>query len=146
MASIPLAKSQSCKVSMKTENEIARIVVDTSIQIHRNLGPGLLESVYEAILAKELEDKGMHVTRQAPIHLCYEGMTFEEAFRADIIVESLVILELKSLGSLNNSHYKQLLTYLKLTNLKLGLLLNFGAPLMKDGIVRFVNGLEETIK
>ena len=129
---------------MHKENDIARSVVDASIQIHRDLGPGLLESVYEAVLAQALEERGLIVKRQIPVHLNYRGQVFEEAFRADIVVENLVILELKSLESLNNSHYKQVLTYLKLTGLKLGLLLNFGAPLMKDGIVRFVNGLQET--
>lgn len=131
---------------MKNENDIARVVVDLSIQIHRDLGPGLLESVYEAVLEKALEDRGLIVARQIPVHLNYRGQVFKQAFRADIVVENLVILELKSLEGLNNSHYKQVLTHLKLTGLKLGLLLNFGAPLMKDGIVRFVNGLQETRK
>jgi GxxExxY protein len=125
------------------ENEISRIVVNTSIQIHRDLGPGLLESVYEKVLQKSLQDEGLLVVSQAPIRLRYRGMLFEEAFRADLIVNNLVILELKSLETLNKAHYKQLITYLKLTDLRLGLLLNFGAPLMKDGIVRFVNKLPE---
>ena len=98
------------------------------------------------MLAQALEERGLIVKRQIPVHLHYRGQVFEEAFRADIVVENLVIPELKSLESLNNSHYKQVLTYLKLTGLKLDLLLNFGAPLMKEGIVRFVNGLPESQK
>lgn len=125
------------------ENEISRIVVNTSIQIHRDLGPGLLESVYERILQNSLQKEGLQAERQIPIKLHYRGLSFEEAFRADLIVNNKVILELKSLESLNKAHYKQIITYLKLTDMHLGLLLNFGAPLMKDGIVRFVNKFPE---
>jgi len=124
-----------------TENEIGDIVVDCAIQLHRAIGPGLLENVYEVILAHELESKGLEVNRQVPIPIKYNGITFEEGFRADIIVENMVILELKSVESVSNIHKKQLLTYLKLTNLKLGYLLNFGEELMVHGMTRIVNEL-----
>lgn len=126
-----------------TENEISKVVVDAAIQVHRSLGPGLFESVYEVVLAHELEKRGLNVQRQVPIAIEYDGVQFDEGFRADIIVEGKVILELKSVESLGASHRKQIQTYLRLTGLKLGFLLNFGAALMKDGIVRAVNGLEE---
>ncbi|MBP3303206.1 MAG: GxxExxY protein [Opitutales bacterium] len=123
------------------ENEIGNIIVATAIRLHQELGPGLLESVYEAILAKLLKDQGLDVKRQVPIPFEYEGMRFEEEFRADLVVEDKVIVELKSVEILNNAHKKQLLTYLKLTGKKLGYILNFGGALMKDGIVRSVNKL-----
>jgi len=126
-----------------TENELAKIVVDAAIQVHRGLGPGLLESVYEAVLAHELVKRGLKVERQVPISIHYDGISFDEGFRADIIVEEKVVLELKSVEQLGASHRKQIQTYLRLTGLKLGLLLNFGAALMKNGFVRAVNGLEE---
>ena len=107
-------------------------------------GPGLLESVYEAILTYELSAKGLKVQRQVPIRITYKSMTFDEAFCADLIVENKVIIELKSVEILHNAHRKQIQTYLRLTGLKLGYLLNFGAALLKDGIVRAVNGLEES--
>ena len=127
-----------------TENEIGTIIVDTAVELHRQLGPGLLESVYEVVLAYELAARGLSVQRQAPIQILYKTMTFEEAFRADLIVENKVIIELKSVELLNNAHRKQIQTYLRLTNLKLGYLLNFGAALMKEGIVRAVNNLEDS--
>jgi GxxExxY protein len=127
-----------------TENDIGTVIVDTAIEVHRQLGPGLLESVYEAVLAYELTARGLPVNRQVPIQINYKSMTFEEAFRADLLVADKVIIELKSVEILNNAHRKQLQTYLRLTNLKLGYLLNFGAALMKEGIVRAVNGLEES--
>ena len=126
-----------------TENELARIVVETSLNIHRRLGPGLLESVYEAILSFELGRQGIYLERQVPIPLIWEGMLVSESFRADIIVECKLILELKSIERVIPVHKKQVITYLRITGLKLGLLLNFGADLMKDGIYRLVNGLEE---
>ena len=126
-----------------TENEIAKVVVDACYQIHTRLGPGLLESVYERILEHELKKRGLKVARQVPIPVVYDGMEFEEGFKADLIVNSLVILELKSVEKTAPVHRKQTLTYLKLTGLKLGLLINFGAPLIKDGIFRLVNGLED---
>ena len=125
------------------ENEIGTVIIDTSIKIHKELGPGLLESVYEVILAYELEKKGLIVQRQVPINIIYEGIQFDEAFRADLLVNDMVLVELKSIELINNAHRKQLQTYLKLSGKKLGYLLNFGAPLMKEGIVRTVNGLPE---
>ena len=125
------------------ENEIGKIAVDAAVQIHRELGPGLLESVYEVVLAKELENRGLSVQRQVPVPIVYRGIRFDEGFRADIIVEGKIILELKSVEQIAKVHAKQVLTYLRLTSLRLGFLLNFGAALMKDGIERVVNGLPE---
>lgn len=122
------------------ENEIGRIVVDTAVQLHRELGPGLLESVYEVLLAHRLRQAGLKVARQVPISIEFDGIHFDEGFRADIIVEDKVILELKSVESVSPAHKKQVLTYLRLTGLKLGYLLNFGAAVMKDGICRVING------
>jgi GxxExxY protein len=126
-----------------TENEIGKIVVDAAIKIHRNLGPGLLESVYEVVLAHELKQRGLKVQRQVPVSIEYEGLIFDEGFRADIIVEQKVILELKSVEHITRAHRKQIQSYLHLTEHRLGFLLNFGEALMKDGIVRAVNNLEE---
>ena len=123
-----------------TENEIGKIVVDCAVRLHIELGPGLLESVYEVLLAHLLREVGLRVERQVPIPIQFHGIQFEEGLRADIIVEGKVILELKSLDHINNAHKKQVLTYLKLTGLKLGYLLNFGEELMKDGIHRVLNG------
>ncbi len=123
------------------ENDIGTKVVVAAVQIHTDLGPGLLETVYEVVLAKELEKQGIEVRRQVPISIEYQGLKFEEGFRADLIVAGLVIVELKSVEELHKVHPKQLFTYLKLTGLKLGYLLNFGAPRMKEGIKRVVNGL-----
>jgi len=125
------------------ENLIGKEVVDAAVQVHRELGPGLLESVYEVVLAKELENRGLRVERQVPVPIHYRGLRFEEGFRADIIVEGKVILELKSVEQLTKVHTKQVFTYLKLKGLRLGYLLNFGANLVKDGIDRIVNGLSE---
>ena len=125
------------------ENEIGKIAVDSAVQIHRELGPGLLETVYEIVLAKELERRGLKIKRQVSVPIVYRDIRFDEGFRADIIVEDKVILELKSLYQIAKVHSKQVLTYLRLTGLRLGFLLNFGSPLMKDGISRVVNGLPE---
>ena len=127
-----------------TENQIGQIVVDCCVAVHKDLGPGLLESVYEIVLAHKLRKRGLKTERQVAVPIEYQGLKFDEGFRADIIVEEKVILELKSMEILHDAHKKQLLTYLKLTGLKLGYLLNFGEVLMKNGIVRIVNGLEET--
>ena len=127
-----------------TENEIGKVVVDAAVQVHRELGPGLLESVYEVILAYELRERGLRVERQVPLAIEYRGIKFEEGFRADIVVEGKVILELKSMDKVNNAHKKQILTYLRLTNMRLGYLLNFGEAMMKDGITRTVNQLDAT--
>jgi len=124
-----------------SEEEIGAVVVDTAVYIHKNLGSGLLESVYEVILAKLLAKKGLHVQRQVSISIEFEGEHFDEGFRVDIFVEGKVIIELKSVEKITAAHKKQLLTYLKLTNTKLGFILNFGAAIMKEGIDRTVNGL-----
>lgn len=126
------------------ENDIAKIVVNAAIKIHSRLGPGLLESVYEIILARELENRGLRVKRQVTVPITHEGLRIDEGFRADIIVEDKVILELKSVEQLAKVHAKQLFTYLKLADKRLGLLLNFGAGLMKDGIQRIANGMSDT--
>ncbi|HZF00486.1 MAG TPA: GxxExxY protein [Methylomirabilota bacterium] len=124
-----------------TENEIATQIVDAAFQIHTKLGPGLLESVYEIVLAYELQKRGLRVARQVPIPIVYEGIKFDEGFRADLIVEDKVIVELKSVEAVAPVHKKQVLTHLRLMNLKLGLLINFGEELIKNGISRIVNGL-----
>lgn len=126
-----------------TENEIAKVVVDASLKVHMKLGPGLFETVYERVLAHELTKRGLKVERQKPVSIIYEDEIFDEGFRADIIVNDLVILELKSVEKISPVHKKQLLTYLRLTSKKLGLLLNFGEALMKDGISRIANGMTD---
>lgn len=126
-----------------TENEIAKVIVNVAFMIHTTLGPGLLESVYETVMAHELVKRGLHVERQVIIPIVYDGIMMAEAFRADLIVNGLVIVELKSVEAIAPVHPKQLLTYLRLSNKKLGLLINFGAPLIKNGITRIVNGLPE---
>ena len=127
-----------------TENEIGKIVVDTALGVHRDLGPGLLESVYEVILARELQLRGLGVQRQVPMPIEYHGVKFDQGFCADIIVEGKVILELKSVEQVSGAHKKQIQTYLRLSGLKLGFLLNFGEALMKRGITRAVNGLDDS--
>ena len=122
------------------ENDLGRIIVNTAIDLHSKLGPGLLESVYEVILTKHLSKKGLFVQRQVSIPIEYEGELFEEGFRIDMIVQGKVIIELKSIEKVTNAHKKQLLTYLKLTDTKLGYILNFGTELMKTGIYRIING------
>ena len=126
-----------------TENEIGTIIVNAAIAVHRQLGPGLLESVYEIVLAYELQQRGLGVNRQMPIPIRYQGITFDEAFRADLLVAQKVIVELKSVEQVSEAHKKQVQTYLRLTGCKLGFLLNFGEALMKRGITRVVNGLED---
>ena len=126
-----------------TENEIARVIVDAAFKVHVALGPGLFESVYEVALAYELKKRGLRVRRQVVVPIVYDRISFDEGFRADLVVEDKVIVELKSAEELHRSHKKQVLTYLKLTGMKLGLLINFGEPLIKDGISRIVNGLDE---
>lgn len=122
------------------ENEVGTMVIGAAIRIHRGLGPGLLESVYEVVLARELERLELTVERQVPIAINYEDFTFKEGFRADLVVNGLVIVELKSMEATSSLQKKQLLSYLKLSNMKLGYLLNFGAEMMKDGILRIING------
>ena len=126
-----------------TENEIGKIIVDCAVKLHMELGPGLLESVYEVLLAHRLQAKGLSVERQVHIPIEFDGIRFDEGFRADLIVEGSVLLELKSVERTIRAHQKQVLTYLKLTDLKLGYLLNFGESLMKDGISRILNGTVE---
>ena len=126
-----------------TENELGTIIVDAAIAVHRELGPGLLETVYEVALAYELQQRGLMVERQVPIPIKFKGINFNEAFRADLFVENKVIVELKSVEKVTAAHKKQIQTYLRLAERKLGYLLNFGEALMKDGITRAVNGLEE---
>ena len=126
-----------------TENEIGTIIVNAAIAVHRQLGPGLLESVYEIVLAYELQQRGLGVNRQMPIPIRYQDMTFDEAFRADLLVAEKVIVELKSVEQVSEAHKKQVQPYLRLTGCKLGFLLNFGEALMKRGITRVVNGLED---
>lgn len=126
-----------------TENEIGKIVVDCAVHLHKELGPGLFESVYEVLLAYELESRGLKVNRQVPIPIRYKDVQFDEGFRADIIIEDKVILELKSVETTPPAHKKQVITYLKLSNMKLGFLMNFGDAVMKNGITRLVNGMEE---
>jgi len=125
------------------ENEIGDIIIDTAVNLHINIGSGLLESVYEVILMKLLTKKGLSVQRQVSVPIEFEGEHFDEGFRVDLFVEGKVIIELKSVEKISDAHKKQLLTYLKLTNTKLGYILNFGAGLMKDGIIRTVNDLAE---
>jgi GxxExxY protein len=125
------------------ENEISRQIVDAALKLHRKLGPGLFENVYEAVLAYELEKRGLKVRRQVPVPMEYEGLVFQEAYRLDLLVEEKVIVELKSIEKLATVHKKQTLTYLKLTNLHLALLINFGSEYLRDGIVRLVNKLPE---
>ena len=126
-----------------TENEIAKIIVDAAFKVHVALGPGLLESVYEVVLAFELERRGLQVHRQQSISIVYETLTIENAFRADLVVEGKVIVEIKSVESTQPVHAKQLLTYLRLSHRRLGLLINFGTALLRNGVTRVVNGLEE---
>jgi len=119
--------------------EIAREAVDCGYKVHTGLGAGLLESVYEVVLAKLIADRGLFVERQKPIPIVFEGLQFDEGFRADLLVERKLLIELKSVENMAPVHGKQVLTYLRLLNLPLGLLMNFGAPTFKDGIKRIVN-------
>jgi len=124
-----------------TENEIAKIIVNVAYNIHVKLGPGLLESVYEEILYYELKKQYLAVERQKAIPVVWEKIKMEIGFRADLVVENKVIIELKSIERIAPVHPKQLLTYLRITNLKLGLLINFNEKLIKNGITRIVNNL-----
>lgn len=124
-----------------TENEIATIVVDSAYKIHTTLGPGLLESVYQAALEYELKNRGLSVTAEQALPVTYEGVHLEIGFRADLVVEDKLIIEIKSVENIQPVHAKQLLTYLRVADKRLGLLINFGVSLIKDGIKRIVNGL-----
>ncbi len=125
------------------ENDIARQIVDAAFKVHTTLGPGLLESVYEATLSYELTKRGLSVLRQHPLPVVYEEVHLETGYRVDLVVHALVIVELKSVDALASVHRKQLLTYLRLSDLRLGLLINFNSELIKDGITRIVNRLRE---
>jgi len=125
------------------ENELAKIVVDVAYQIHRRLGPGLFESAYQAIMAYELRLRGLHVETEVPIPVVWGEMQLEIGFRADLWIERMLLVELKSIEALAPVHKKQMLTYLRLTNTRLGLLINFGEELIRDGIMRLVNGLPD---
>ena len=124
-----------------TENEISKIIVNACFKIHTSLGPGLLESVYEHVLEYELAKNNLDVIKQSPLPVIYEGVKMNLGFRTDLIVNRKVIVEIKSIDAIAPVHYKQILTYLKLTNIKLGLLINFNEYLIKDGIKRVVNNL-----
>lgn len=124
-----------------TENEISKIILDCSFTIHKHFGPGLLESVYEEFLHHEIAKHGVQCERQVAVPVVYENIKLEMGFRADLIVERKVIIELKSVETVLPVHKKQLLTYLKLTGLKLGILINFNEALLEDGITRIVNNL-----
>ena len=125
------------------ENEVAKIIVDVAYQIHTKLGPGLLESVYEAVMMHELRTRGLHVESQVAVPVEWDGVRLELGFRPDLIVEHCVIVELKSIEAVARVHKKVLLTYLRLADKRLGLLINFGVELIKDGISRVVNHLNE---
>ncbi len=122
---------------------MARQIVDAALHVHRALGPGLLETVYEAALAYELEQRGLRATHQQPIPMAYGPVKFRMGFRADLLVEDEVIVEVKSIDAVAAVHRKQLLTYLRLSGKRLGLLINFNVALLKDGIARLVNGLPQ---
>lgn len=126
-----------------TENEVAKQIVDAAFRVHTTLGPGLLESVYEGILAYELEQRGLRTVRQQPVPVVYHGTRIEMGFRADLIVEDLVIVEIKSVEVVAPVHKKQLLTHLRLADKRLGLLINFNVALIKDGIMRIANGMPD---
>jgi len=133
-----MASREDAKARRDVE-EVASLVVDTAFHLHRDLGPGLLETVYEAVLAHQLGQQGLEVERQKTIPICYQGIELNEGFRLDLLVDGQLIVELKSVETLHPVHPKQLLTYLRLMELPLGLLINFGAPLLKSGLQRVVN-------
>ena len=125
---------------MSEIEKLASVAVDCGFQIHKELGPGLLESVYETVLAGALEQRGLSVKRQTPIPISFRGLTFADAFRADVIVENSLLIEVKSVERNAPVHAKQLLTYLRLMEQPLGLLMNFGCDTFRDGVKRVVNG------
>jgi GxxExxY protein len=129
------------KLYSMTENELSRIVFDCALKVHQNLGPGLLESAYEECLYYELRKTGLLIEKQKPLPLVYESIKLDIGYRVDLMIENRLILELKSVEALNDIHFAQLLTYLKLSNCKLGLLINFNVTLIKNGIRRVANNL-----
>ena len=124
-------------------NEITGVIVDTAINIHKKLGPGLLESVYQVILEYELTKRGLHVEREKPMPVIWDNIRMDLGFCADLVVEGKVLVELKSVEETAPVHAKQVLTYLKISGLRVGLLINFGAALLKDGIQRIISGYDE---
>ena len=132
--------TKDTKITARNENEIAKRILDAAFLVHTKLGPGVFESVYEVVLAHELRKVGLLVERQKPMSIQYDGIEFNEAFRSDLVVNGMVVVELKSVAALSDVHAKQLLTQLRLSGLKLGLLINFGAAHLKDGIKRVING------
>jgi iron complex transport system substrate-binding protein len=126
---------------MKELDDITGAIVDAAVKIHQGPGPGLLESVYESVLAKSLEKRGMKIERQKPISFVFDGIQFDEGFRVDLLVDDRVVVELKSVERLAPVHSKQLLTYIRLMKLPVGLLINFGASTLKEGLHRIVNDL-----
>ena len=124
--------------------DISAQILDSAIEVHRVLGPGLLEAVYEVALVIELESRGLSVQRQIPVVVFYKGADLKMGFRLDLLVENRVVIELKSVERIEKVHNKQLQSYLKLADKRLGLLINFNVPLLKDGFVRIVNGFEES--
>jgi len=131
--------SANSALSRETLNRISGIIVDVAVNIHQQLGPGLLESVYEAVLTHELQKRGLRVDRQVPIPVIWDEVQLEVGFRADLIVEGLVVVEIKSIEAVAPVHKKTVLTYLRLTDRRLALLINFNVDLLKDGITRIVN-------
>ncbi|MGI9114304.1 MAG: GxxExxY protein [Chthoniobacterales bacterium] len=129
-----------------SENEISKLVLDTAFVVHTKLGPGLLESVYEVVLAHELRKRKLDVERQKPMPITYDGIRFDEAFRSDLVIDRKVIVELKSVDQLTRVHAKQLLTQLRLSGLKLGLLINFGETRLKNRINRIINGQFDAVE
>jgi GxxExxY protein len=127
---------------MKSLDDVTGAIVDAAVRIHMDLGPGLLESVYEMVMARSLMKRGLEVDRQKPIQFHYDGMFFEEGFRVDLLVEKRVVVELKSVEKFAPVHGKQVFTYLRLMNLPVGLLVNFGAATMKEGLPRIVHDLD----
>ena len=138
--------TKDTKVATTNENNIAKLVLDAAFLVHTKLGPGVFESVYEVVLAHELRKMGLTVERQKPMSIQYDGIQFPEAFRSDLVVNGKVVIELKSVAALSDIHLKQVLTQLRLSGLKLGLLINFGAPHLKDGIKRVINGHLEPLE
>ena len=124
-----------------SENEIAKTIFESALHVHKELGPGLLESAYEECLSYVLNNKGLYVERQKPLPLVFEKIKLEAGYRVDLFVENKVIIEIKSVEALNNVHLAQILTYLRLSNCKLGLLINFNVTLIKNGFKRVVNNL-----
>lgn len=120
--------------------DVATVAIDCGFKLHTQLGPGLLESAYEALMAHSLTKRGLMVERQRPVPIRFDGVAIEEGFRLDLLVEGKLLIELKSVERLSPVHGKQVLTYLRLMNLSLGLLMNFGAPTFREGLKRVVNG------